>query len=92
MAEAAIPVIANVTARPTTQPSEIRDLLVRQVYSPVLWEDTIAWLIAEGVDTFIEIGSGTVLAGLIKKVDRGVKAVSIGSMEAIEKFLQEQFA
>jgi [acyl-carrier-protein] S-malonyltransferase len=91
MAEAAIPVVANVTARPTTQPSEIRDLLVRQVYSPVLWEDTITWLIAEGVDTFIEIGSGTVLAGLIKKVDRSAKAVSIGSMEALEKFLHEPF-
>ncbi len=89
MERAAVPVVANVTAQPVTQPEDIRDLLVRQVYSPVLWEDTVAWLIGQGVDTFIEIGSGSVLAGLIKKVDRGVKAVSIHSLEAVDKYLQD---
>ncbi|MBP1991377.1 ACP S-malonyltransferase [Paenibacillus eucommiae] len=89
MSEAAVPVVANVTARPVEQPDEIRRLLVEQVFSPVLWEDTITWLIGEGVDTFIELGSGSVLSGLIKKVDRSVKAVSIGSMEAVEKFIGE---
>ncbi|MNI23461.1 Malonyl CoA-acyl carrier protein transacylase [compost metagenome] len=89
MTDASIPVIANVNARPVSQPAEIRELLVQQVYSPVLWEDTVAWLIAEGVDTFIELGSGSVLAGLIKKVDRNVRTVSIGTLEAVEKFLQE---
>jgi [acyl-carrier-protein] S-malonyltransferase len=89
MAEASVPVIANVTAQPVTKPEEISDLLVRQVYSPVLWEDTVAWLIGQGVDTFIEIGSGSVLAGLIKKVDRSVKTVSINSLEAVGKYLQE---
>ncbi|MEB4799013.1 ACP S-malonyltransferase, partial [Paenibacillus chondroitinus] len=89
MSEAAVPVVANVTARPVTAPAEIRGLLVEQVYSPVLWEDTIAYLISEGVDTFIELGSGTVLAGLIKKVDKTVKTVSIGSLEALEKYVQE---
>ncbi|GKS10062.1 malonyl CoA-acyl carrier protein transacylase [Paenibacillus chitinolyticus] len=80
--EAAVPVVANVTARPVTSPDEIKGLLVRQVYSPVLWEDTVAWLIEQGVDTFVEIGSGTVLAGLIKKVSRSVKVVSVNSLEA----------
>ncbi|EGL18232.1 MULTISPECIES: ACP S-malonyltransferase [unclassified Paenibacillus] len=80
--EAAVPVVANVTARSVTSPDEIRDLLVRQVYSPVLWEDTVAWLIEQGVDTFVEIGSGTVLAGLIKKVSRSVKVVSVNNLEA----------
>lgn len=89
MADAAIPVVANVNARPVMQKAEIRELLVQQVYSPVLWEDTVAWLIGEGVDTFIEIGSGSVLAGLIKKVDRSVRTVSIGTLEAVEKFIQE---
>jgi len=51
-----------------------------------LWEDSVSWLIAEGVDTFVEIGSGTVLAGLIKKIDKSVKTVSINSVEAIEQF------
>ncbi|WP_068774590.1 ACP S-malonyltransferase [Paenibacillus sp. FJAT-26967] len=82
LADAAVPVVANVTARPVSSPDEIRELLVRQVYSPVLWEDTIVWLIEQGTDTFYEIGSGSVLAGLIKKVDRSVKVISINSLEA----------
>ncbi|MVO99195.1 ACP S-malonyltransferase [Paenibacillus lutrae] len=82
LAEAAVPVVANVTARPVSAPDEIRELLVRQVYSPVLWEDTVVWLIEQGTDTFYEIGSGSVLAGLIKKVDRSVKVISINSLEA----------
>lgn len=86
MQAAAVPVIANVTARPVSAPEEIRGLLVQQVYSPVLWEDTVTYLAGQGVDTFIELGSGTVLAGLVKKVDRSLKTVSIGSLEAIQRF------
>lgn len=84
MQEAAVPVVANVTARPVSDASDIRKLLARQVYSPVLWEDSIAWLIAEGVDTFVEIGSGTVLAGLIKKIDRNVRIISVNNAESVE--------
>jgi [acyl-carrier-protein] S-malonyltransferase len=81
-----IPFVANVTALPVHEPSRIRELLVEQVYSPVLWEDTILWLISEGVDTFIEIGSGSVLTGLIKKIDKTVRVTAINSKEAIESF------
>jgi [acyl-carrier-protein] S-malonyltransferase len=86
MGTAQVPVVANVTAQPVSEPERIRELLVEQVYSPVLWEDTVAWLIAQGVDTFVEIGSGSVLAGLIKKVDKTVKIISVNSKEAIEGF------
>ncbi|WP_281887702.1 ACP S-malonyltransferase [Paenibacillus sp. YYML68] len=89
MSSASVPVVANVDARPVTEPERIRTLLVEQVYSSVLWEDTVAWLIAEGVDTFIEFGSGSVLAGLIKKIDRSVTVHSINSLEALEKFQLE---
>lgn len=89
MQDASIPVVANVTADSVLQADQIRTLLVDQVVSPVLWEDSIAWMIAQGVDTFVEIGSGTVLAGLIKKVDKQVQAVSINSREALEKFAAE---
>ncbi|MCR8630851.1 ACP S-malonyltransferase [Paenibacillus radicis (ex Xue et al. 2023)] len=89
MQTAAVPVVANVTARPVLEPHEIRGLLVDQVYSSVLWEDSVAWLIEQGVDTFVEIGSGTVLAGLIKKIDRSVKIYSINSKEAIDQFQLE---
>ncbi|MRN55213.1 ACP S-malonyltransferase [Paenibacillus monticola] len=76
-----MPVIVNVTALPVTDPEEIRELLVRQVYSPVLWQDSIEWLIADGVDTFVEIGSGSVLTGLIRKIDKTVKLININSLE-----------
>ncbi|WP_159887005.1 ACP S-malonyltransferase [Paenibacillus puerhi] len=86
MNRASVPVIANANAKPVQEPDEIRRLLVDQVHSSVLWEDSIAYLIAEGVDTFIEFGSGSVLAGLIKKIDRSVKVHSINSLEALEQF------
>jgi [acyl-carrier-protein] S-malonyltransferase len=86
MQAAIVPVIANVTALPVSEPDRIRKLLVDQVHSSVLWEDSVAWLIKQGVDTFVEIGSGTVLAGLIKKIDRTVRVISINSKEALEQF------
>ncbi|WGU96863.1 ACP S-malonyltransferase [Paenibacillus dendritiformis] len=86
MQDARIPVIANVTARPVTGAEQIRGLLVEQVFSPVLWEDSVRYLIDQGVDTFVEIGSGKVLSGLIKKIDRSVRIVSINSLEAIEAY------
>jgi len=84
MKDAVVPVIANVTAQSVTEAEEIRKLLVEQVYSPVLWEDSVRYLIDQGVDTFIEIGSGSVLAGLIKKIDKGVRIVSVNSLEVLE--------
>ncbi|MBP2112549.1 ACP S-malonyltransferase [Paenibacillus silagei] len=80
----AMPVVVNVTAAPVTDPEEIRKLLVEQVYSPVLWQDSVEWLIGAGVDTFVEIGSGSVLAGLIRKIDRKVKVVNINSLESVQ--------
>lgn len=67
-----IPVWSNVDARPHTDPTELRGLLVRQVVSPVLWETTVRGLLAAGVPRFYEIGPGRVLAGLMKRVDRKV--------------------
>ncbi|MDF9839106.1 MULTISPECIES: ACP S-malonyltransferase [unclassified Paenibacillus] len=80
----AVPVVVNVTASPVTDPEEIRELLVRQVYSPVLWQDSVEWLIANGVDTFVEIGSGSVLAGLIRKIDKTAKVIGINSLESVQ--------
>jgi len=78
--------IANVTAAPAQEPASIRELLVKQLFSPVLWEDSITYLISQGVDTFVEIGSGTVLTGLIKKITKNANTFSIHSMEAIDQF------
>src|SRR5205085_7505606 len=65
-----VPVWSNVDARPHADPAEIRQLLVRQVVSPVRWEGTVRGLLADGVDRFYEIGPGRVLAGLLKRVNR----------------------
>ncbi|SDW28533.1 ACP S-malonyltransferase [Paenibacillus sp. CF384] len=84
LSDASVPVIANVTAQPVTNADEIRKLLAEQVYSPVLWEDSVRYLIEQGVDTFVEIGSGSVLAGLIKKIDKTVNIISINSLDSLK--------
>lgn len=82
--EGRLPVVANVTARPVIGAEAVRESLISQVYSPVLWEDSVQWLIGEGVDTFVEIGPGSVLAGLIKKIDKSVRVFSVNSLEAAD--------
>ncbi len=80
-----VPVMANIDAKPVTDAEMIKENLVRQLYSPVLWEDSVNALLNEGVDTFIEIGSGTVLSGLIKKVNRRVRTFAVSDEESIMK-------
>ncbi|WEK56231.1 MAG: ACP S-malonyltransferase [Candidatus Cohnella colombiensis] len=80
--DATVPVVVNVHAKPVVAGDELRSLLVDQVVSPVLWEDSIRYLIAEGVDTFVEIGSGTVLSGLIKKIDKSVQVITVNNVDA----------
>ncbi len=77
MSNARIPVVANVTAEPLTSSAEIKEKLIEQLYSPVLWEDSVKKMIALGVDTFIEIGPGKVLSGLTKKIDKTVTTYSV---------------
>ncbi len=72
-----IPVVANVDALPKRTAAESIDALVRQVSAPVRWEDVVRRLIAEGVTTCVELGPGSVLAGLVKKIDRGVTVFSV---------------
>ncbi|MBP3557187.1 MAG: ACP S-malonyltransferase [Thermoguttaceae bacterium] len=68
-----IPVVSGVDARFHADPSEIKNILIRQISSPVLWEDSMRFLIAEGVETFYEVGPGRVLRGLMKRIDRKAK-------------------
>lgn len=79
--DAIVPVIGNVTAEPMTEASEFKKRLVEQLYSPVMWEDSVAKMMELGVDTFIEIGPGKVLSGLVKKVDRSAKTIAIYDAE-----------
>ncbi|ADV61045.1 (Acyl-carrier-protein) S-malonyltransferase [Isosphaera pallida ATCC 43644] len=72
-----LPVYSNVDARVHTDPDEIRDLLVRQVIAPVRWEESMNAMIADGFDSFIEIGPGRVLAGLLKRIHRKIPCENI---------------
>lgn len=77
LAKPRIPVISNVDAQAHDDPEEIRRLLVRQVVSPVLWEDSLRRLLAEGFDSFYEVGPGRVLKGLLRRVDRKVPCENV---------------
>jgi [acyl-carrier-protein] S-malonyltransferase len=83
---AAVPVVANVTAQPVTEPQEIKDGLVRQLYQPVQWVRSVELMIAQGVSRFVEIGPKNVLAGLIRRINRGVQVVNVGDVAGIEAF------
>jgi [acyl-carrier-protein] S-malonyltransferase len=77
------PVIANVTAEPATEPEQIRDLLVRQITSPVRWSQTMTWLVGAGVTRIYEIGPGKVLTGLAKREMRPEESFSIDTLTDI---------
>ncbi len=83
-----IPVIANVTATEMTEATDIKEKLIQQLYSPVQWEQTVQHLIDLGVDTFIEIGPGKVLSGLVKKVSRSVKTYAVSDVETSEAVME----
>ena len=81
------PVVANVTARPTFDPDTIRELLVQQVTGRVRWRESIAWLAQDGgVTRFAELGSGKVLAGMVKRTAPDAEALSLSSPEDLEAF------
>jgi [acyl-carrier-protein] S-malonyltransferase len=85
LADARVPVIANVEARPHRQAGQIAELLVRQVDGPVLWEQTVRYLADAGVVRALEIGPGTVLAGLVHRTDKRITVHGVNSPEGIEK-------
>jgi [acyl-carrier-protein] S-malonyltransferase len=83
----AFPVVANVDAEPKTDAAGAIDALIRQVSAPVRWEDVVTRLVAEGARVFVELGPGTVLAGLIKKIDASVAVVSVENRQGLDKAL-----
>mgnify|MGYP004704015713 CR=1 FL=1 len=84
---ARIPVVANVTAQTVTAPDEIRRLLVAQIHSPVHWEESVRLMLASGIGTFLEIGPGRVLAGLIRRVDRTARIACVGDESGLKEAL-----
>lgn len=79
----AIPVVANISARPLLTADEIRDELAGQLTWPVRWTASVQWMIEQGVSKFVEIGPKEVLAGLVRRIDGSVEAHSVGSLDAV---------
>lgn len=83
-----IPVITNVTADYVASKEDIKPLLIKQVSNSVLWEDTIIRMIADGVDTFVEVGPGKALSGFVKKINKDVNIYNVEDMASLEKTLE----
>ncbi len=82
-----IPYLSNVTADYVTDKNLVRDLLVRQVSSPVRWQQSVERMIADGTDEFVEIGPGRTLSGFLRKIDRGASVCNIDKMEDFERYV-----
>ncbi|MCH7863745.1 MAG: ACP S-malonyltransferase [Proteobacteria bacterium] len=87
MAPLPVPLVANITAQPVTDPAEIRRLLVEQVTGMVRWRECVLTMRREGVDTVVEVGGGKVLSGLNRRIDADLGVLSVGTPETIEEFL-----
>lgn len=83
-----VPYVANVTAGYVKDAAQVKPLLVQQVSSSVRWQQSMELLLADGVDTFIEIGPGKTLAGFMKKINRTVKVLNIEKLEDVDKVVE----
>lgn len=83
--EIQIPYLSNVTADYVTNKNQIKDLLVRQVASSVRWQQSIERMLADGIDTFVEIGPGKTLSGFVKKINHDASVITINSVEDLKK-------
>ena len=84
LSDAKLPVITNVDAEPTTSASDFKSKMPRQIYSSVHWTQTIEKMVSEGVDTFIEIGPGKVLAGLNRKINSEITTYNVYDKESLD--------
>jgi [acyl-carrier-protein] S-malonyltransferase len=84
-----VPIIANVTALPLTRGSQIKDELLKQLYSSVQWQRSVEYMVKNGVGKFIEIGPGKVLAGLVKRISKESEMVNIGDANAVRGLVRE---
>lgn len=85
-----IPYVTNVNACEITDVSEIPELLVRQMYSPVRWMQSMEYMLKNGVDTFVEIGPGKTLEGFLKKINRNVQVHHVSCWEDLEQICQNR--
>ncbi|WP_211654462.1 ACP S-malonyltransferase [Planococcus alpniumensis] len=86
---AKVPVVTNFKAEPETNATQLQDMSIHQLYSPVLWEQSVRKMIDLGVTTFVEVGPGKVLSGLVKKIDRSVTVIPVHDLASFEKAVEE---
>lgn len=84
-----VPLVANVLARPITDPDEIRGRLVDQVTGTVRWRESVTWLAENGVDTFVEIGTGKVLTGMVKRIAKDAAGMAVNTPEDIDALMEK---
>jgi [acyl-carrier-protein] S-malonyltransferase len=84
-----VPLVANVLARPITDAGEIRGRLVEQVTGTVRWRESVTWLAENGVDTFVEVGTGKVLSGMVKRIAKDAAGLSVNAPEDIDALLEK---
>ena len=82
-----INIVSNVTATTVNEPTQIKELLVKQIENRVRWRESVLKMIDEGVDNFIEIGPGKVLAGLIKRINKDATTISINNVDDIKNLI-----
>ncbi len=87
--DARYPIIANSTAEPEEKAAAIREHLIEQLYSPVRWSESVKRLVALGVDTFVEVGPGRVLSGLIRKIYRGLTILQVNNVETLNRTIEK---
>ncbi len=83
------PVVANVSAERLERAADARQALVRQVVAPVRWQQTVEGLLADGFDTFVELGPGRVLSGLVRRIDKRARVLNAGEAEEVEQVARE---
>ncbi|EFO29621.1 malonyl CoA-acyl carrier protein transacylase [Roseibium sp. TrichSKD4] len=83
-----VPLVANVLASAITDPAEIRNHLVEQVTGTVRWRESMGWLVENGVDTFVEVGSGKVLSGMMKRIERSAKVQPVNTPTDIDALFE----
>ncbi len=82
-----VPLVANVVAEQVIDPSRIRELLIEQVCSRVRWRESVSYMMGQGVEQLVEVGSGKVLSGLVRRIEKEMTGVNIGSPADVEKYL-----
>ena len=84
-----VPLYRNVDGRCVSEPTDVCDGLIRQVDAPVLWSEIVRRLRSDGFDTFVEVGTGNVLSGLVRRIDRDAVCYQAGTVETVEKVISE---